>query len=246
MPPDHQGRQDHQSFSRPQDATYPAPGADTIVLVHGLWMGSWVMSAMGMRLRRCGFHTAFFSYPSMSNSLSRNALILSRFVAGLAASRIHFVGHSLGGLLILQMLAEFPEPRVGRVILAGSPYGACSVGTKLSRRGPGRHILGRSMLQWLNQAGAMHTTPDHPYELGVIAGCRSLGAGRLIARLPEPNDGVVTVEETRIRNARDEIVLNVSHSQMLVSAEVARQVCSFLRQGHFLHDKEQEQRGLNL
>jgi pimeloyl-ACP methyl ester carboxylesterase len=200
------------------------------------------MSVMGMRLERCGFQTASFSYPSMSSSLSGNALNLSRFVTGLAASRTHLIGHSLGGLLILQMLAEFPQPRVGRVILAGSPYSACSVGTKLSRRGPGRYILGRSMLQWLDQTGA---TRDHAYEIGVIAGSRSLGAGRLIARLPEPNDGVVTVEETRIPNARDEIVLNVSHSEMLVSAKVARQACSFLRQGHFLHDQEQEQRPLD-
>jgi hypothetical protein len=98
------------------------------------------------------------------------------------------------------------------------------------------------MLQWLDQAGATHPTRNRPYEIGVIAGSRSLGAGRLIARLPEPNDGVVTVEETRIPNARDEIVLNVSHSEMLVSPKVARQACSFFRQGHFLHDQEQEQR----
>ena len=193
-----------------------------------------------MRLRRCGFRTALFSYPSMSNSLSENAAVLARFVAGLAVPRIHFIGHSLGGLLILQMLTEFPEPRVGRVILAGSPYGACSVGTKLSRGGPGRRILGRSILQWLDQAGATHPTREPPYELGVIAGCRSLGAGRLIARLPEPNDGVVTVEETRIPNPRDEIVLNVGHSEMLVSAEVARQACSFFRHGFFLHDRNRE------
>lgn len=212
------------------------------MLVHGLWMGSWVMSLMGKRLRRCGFQPAFFSYPSMSSSLSQNALMLARFTADLTASRIHFIGHSLGGLLILQMLAEFPQPRVGRVILAGSPYGACSTGTKLSRRGPGRYILGRSMLQWLEQAAA---TRAHPYELGVIAGCRSLGAGRLITRLPGPNDGVVTVEETRVPNARDQIVLNVGHSEMLLSAELVRQACAFLRHGRFLHIQEQEQRRLH-
>jgi hypothetical protein len=180
----------------------------------------------------------------MSSSLSRNALLLSRFVEGLAASRVYFIGHSLGGLLVLQMLAEFPQPRVRRVILAGSPYSACSVGTKLSRRSAGRYILGHSMLQWMDQAAVGQTNDDHLYELGVISGRRSLGAGRLITRLPEPNDGVVTVEETRVPNAQDEIVLNVSHSEMLVSAEVVRQACSFLRQGHFLHDQEEEQQGL--
>ena len=75
-----------------------SPVADTVVLVHGLWMGSWVMSIMAMRLRRCGFRTALFSYPSMSNSLSENAAVLARFVAGLAVPRIHFIGHSLGGV----------------------------------------------------------------------------------------------------------------------------------------------------
>jgi len=77
----------------------------TVVLVHGLWMPGWVMVLLGLRLKRCGFRTVIFSYPSMSNSLSQNAHILSDFVAGIASSHIHFVGHSLGGLLIMQMLS---------------------------------------------------------------------------------------------------------------------------------------------
>src|SRR3954464_6278340 len=83
--------------------------AETVVLVHGLWMHGWVMKLLGTRLRSCGFRTVCFSYPSMRASLSQNASVLSRFVERIAAPRIHFIGHSLGGLLILQMLAEFPE-----------------------------------------------------------------------------------------------------------------------------------------
>ncbi len=66
------------------------------------------MRLMELRLRRCGFHSVVFSYPSMRDSLSQNALLLSHFVAGITAPRIHFIGHSLGGLLVLQMLAECP------------------------------------------------------------------------------------------------------------------------------------------
>ncbi|SEL08671.1 esterase/lipase family protein [Nitrosovibrio tenuis] len=208
---------------------------ETVVLVHGLWMHGWVMKLMGLRLGRCGFDTVFFSYPSMRDSLSQNALVLSRFVADIDAPRIHFIGHSLGGLLILQMLNEFPQSRIGRIILAGSPYNASCVATKLSRRDPGRYILGRSMLQWLGQKPPLC---DDQHELGVIAGCRSIGGGKLISRLAVPNDGVVTVEETRISNVNDRIVLDVTHSGMLVSAELARQACSFLRYGHFLHNRE--------
>ena len=153
----------------------------------------------------------------------------------MTASRIHFIGHSLGGLLVLQMLAEFPEQRTGRVVLVGSPYNGSNVATRLSRRGPGRYILGRSMLQWLEQKAPEHHAQ---YELGVIAGRKSIGCGKLISRLPHPNDGVVTVDETRIPDISDQVVLNVSHSGMLLSAGLVLQACSFLRSGHFLHDPE--------
>jgi pimeloyl-ACP methyl ester carboxylesterase len=205
---------------------------ETVVLVHGLWMRGWVMKWMGMRLKGCGFNIRYFSYPSMSGSLSYNASILAHFAENIAAPRIHFIGHSLGGLLILQMLHEFPQNRVGRIILAGSPYNACRVATKLARRSLGRYILGRSMLQWLGQR---LPSSNPAYDIGVIAGCKGIGGGRLISRLASPNDGVVAVEETRIAFARDQIVLDVNHSGMLLSAELARQACTFLRRGYFLH-----------
>ena len=203
---------------------------ETVVLVHGLWMHGWIMKPMGVRLERCGFHAEFFSYPSMRNSLSQNARLLSRFVASLPASRVHFIGHSLGGLLILQMLSEFPDNRTGRVILAGTPYNTSHVAQKLSAVRPGRHILGRSMMQWLGQTPLIC---NGQYQLGLIAGSRSIGAGRLISRFASANDGVVTVKETEVPGVTDRVVLDVTHSGMLLSAELAREACSFLRYGHF-------------
>ena len=210
---------------------------ETVVLVHGLWVRGWIMTLLGLQLRRCGFHTIIFSYPSMRAPLSQNALLLSRFVAAIAAPHIHFVGHSLGGLLLLQMLAEHPEPRAGRVLLMGSPYHASYAASKLARITLGRWLIGRSMRQWLEQKAP--ACPQQ-HEVGSIAGCLSLGIGKLLGGLPYPNDGVVAVEETRLPAASDHVVLNVSHTGMLFSAGVARQVCAFLRQGHFLHYPESE------
>ncbi|HET7061036.1 MAG TPA: alpha/beta hydrolase [Nitrosospira sp.] len=209
--------------------------AETVVLVHGLWMHGLVMRLLGARLERCGFHTVCFSYPSMRSSLSQNASELARFAAKIEAPRIHFIGHSLGGLLILQMLAEFPEIRPGRIILAGSPYNTSCVAEKLSRHRAGRYILGRSMRQWLEQEPPPGAKD---YEIGVIAGAKSIGVGRLISRLATPNDGVVTVGETRIPSTAEQIVLDVTHAQMLLSAELARQACSFLRWGRFTNDRK--------
>lgn len=207
---------------------------ETVVLVHGLWMRGWVMVWLAWRLRRCGFRTVLFSYPSVRCTLSQNALLLSKFVASLDAPRIHFFGHSLGGLVVMEMLATHPDPRTGRVVLAGSPCKPSYAAGKLARSGLGRKLIGHSILQCLAQAGSVC---DERHEVGVIAGCKRLGAGRLIGGVPQPNDGVVALAETVLSGAADRIVLDVCHSCMLLSLRVARQACAFLREGHFLHDE---------
>jgi pimeloyl-ACP methyl ester carboxylesterase len=208
---------------------------ETVVLVHGLWMPAWAMSLLAWRLRRCGFSTAIFAYPSVRNSLAQNALLLSRFVARITVPRVHFVGHSLGGLLVMQLLAEYPQPRTGRVVLAGSPYRGNAVASKLAQRVLGRRLIGNSMGQWLQQQAAPCTDR---YAVGVIAGCRRFGMGALIGDMLRPNDGVVTVEETRVPAASDHIVLAVSHSGMLLSSALARQTCAFLQGGRFLRAED--------
>jgi pimeloyl-ACP methyl ester carboxylesterase len=223
------------SISSGSELSAEAGVKETVVLVHGLWMRGWVMALLGLRLRRCGFHVVAFSYPSVRCSLSQNARRLSRFAAGVPGRRVHFVGHSLGGLVVLQMLAEFPEARSGRVVLLGTPYRTSHAAHGMARVAPGRGLIGRGLGQWLAQT-------SHPSaagrEVGVVAGSRSLGFGRLLGGLPRPNDGVVAVDETRVPGARDHAVLKVSHSGMLVSAAVARQACAFLKDGHFLQDSK--------
>lgn len=198
-------------------------------------MRGWVMAWLGWRLRRCGFQTIYFSYPSVRATLSENAQRLSQFVASLDTPRIHFLGHSLGGLVILHMLAQHPDPRIGRVVLAGCPCRPNYAAAKLARSAWGRGLIGRSVLQSLAQD--YPSCGDRP-EIGVIAGCRPVGAGRLIGGVPQPNDGVVAVDETFLPGARERIVLNVCHTCMLLSGAVARQASAFLRRGHFLHDTE--------
>lgn len=221
------------SFSGEFELPAQAGVEETVVLVHGLWMRGWAMAPLALRLRRCGFRVVAFSYPSVRCSLSQNARRLSRFAADIAGERLHFVGHSLGGLVLLQMLAQCPNPRSGRIVLMGTPYRASHSARKLARSAPGRRLIGRGLTQWLEQTAH----PDASgCEVGVIAGCRSIGFGRLLGGLPRPNDGVVAVDETRVPGMRGHTVLRVSHSGMLLSAAVARQVCAFLRDGHFLQD----------
>ena len=206
-------------------------GGAVTVLVHGLWMHGVVMQVQRYYLARMGFGTVRYSYPSMRLTLSENADRLARFARTLRAQRIHWVGHSLGGLVILRMLEREPALPPGRVVLLGVPYGDGYAQRALAASRLGARLLGRSIAEWV-EINKPDKFPGR--EIGVIAGSLARGLGRLVARgLPRPNDGVVTVAETELAAACDRIVLPVSHSGMLISRRVARQCGAFLRAGKF-------------
>lgn len=206
-------------------------GREVTVLVHGLWMHGVVMQVQRCYLARMGFRAVCYSYPSMRLTLTENAGRLAQFAQSLRAPRIHWVGHSLGGLVILRMLELAPALPPGRVVLLGVPYGDGYAQRALAASRLGARLLGRSIGEWVEIK-----KPDRfpGREIGIIAGSLARGLGRLVARgLPKPNDGVVTVAETELAAARDRIVLPVSHSGMLISRRVARQCGAFLRAGKF-------------
>ncbi|MEK6594031.1 MAG: alpha/beta hydrolase [Pseudomonadota bacterium] len=208
---------------------------ETVVLVHGLWVHGVLMTLMRRRIARGGYHVQSYSYPSMRLTLSANAARLARFCRGLSAQRLHFVGHSMGGLVILKMLEGAADLNIGRIVLAGTPFSDSYAARRMARLPGGRAALGRGMPEWLGSA-----RPDDlgRCEIGVIAGSLGVGLGRLIAPdLPRPNDGVVTVAETRVPAAHDHIVLRVSHTAMLFSPAVARQARAFLKHGAFVREK---------
>jgi pimeloyl-ACP methyl ester carboxylesterase len=208
---------------------------ETVVLVHGLWVHGVAMGLMRRRLARRGYRAHAYSYPSMRLTLAENAERLARYCRDLSAPRLHFVGHSLGGLIILRMLERAPGLPPGRAVLLGSPVAGSLAARRLARLPGGRAALGRSAPEWREAA-----QPDFAAgrEIGVIAGRTPVGIGRLVAPdLPAPSDGVVSVAETRLPLMRDHLVLGVNHFGMLISRAVVRQVCAFLREGAFEHEK---------
>ncbi len=203
--------------------------AEVVVLVHGLWTGGWVWALQARRLARCGFRPVMFSYDSMRCGLTEAARELERFAASLAERPIHFVAHSLGGLVVLRMLEQAPSQRVGRIVLLGTPYAPSLVAQRLGHASWGRMLLGLAMQEWL----AREPAAPGGRELGVLAGCRTVGMGRLVANFESANDGVVAVAETRVPGMADFVLLRVAHTEMLWSREVARQTCQFLQSGRF-------------
>jgi len=203
---------------------------DLVIVVHGLWMHGVACAVLAQRLRHHGFRVETFSYPSVRWAMSDIAARLHDFARRRPAQRLHFVGHSLGGLVILNMLSAWTDLPPGRVVLLGSPCTDCESARQLGARSGGRLVLGRALHGWACEDGE---AVAHRLPVGVIAGTRRIGMGRLFVRLSGPNDGVVTVDETRLPGRAAHRVMPVSHSGMLVSSGVAEQVVCFLREGRF-------------
>ncbi len=209
-----------------------ADKAETVILIHGLWMRGLVLLPHQRWLRAEGFTARRFSYPSWRNGLADNVHLLSRFINETSGAVIHLVAHSLGGLVALKMVSQEPVARIHRVVLLGTPYAGCHCGSTLAAAPGLAALVGRTFEDWYSLPRA---APQLAVEIGVIAGTRPIGFGRLIPGLARPNDGLVAVDETRIAAAMDSIELNVCHSCMLVSRACAGQIASFLRTGRFIH-----------
>lgn len=211
------------------------PQAQTLVLVHGLWMHGVAMRLMQRRLKQCGYDVRPYSYSTVRCDLTENAKLLASYIEALGVRPVHLVGHSMGGLVAIQAAQRLEASLRGRIVVCGTPYTDTFAGRQLERYRGGGRLLGKCMGEWLHQPRAP-LTADAGLDIGVIAGDGGFGMARLIARaLPTPHDGVVTVTETHVPHMRDRIVLAVSHTQMLISREVVRQACLYLANGRFDH-----------
>ncbi len=200
----------------------------SVILVHGLWLPGLAMSPLAGRLTRAGYRCRLFDYTGRELPLAANAERLAQFAR--EVGRAHFVGHSLGGLVVMEALNSDRNLALGRVALLGTPARGCLAARRLASYGFGRWMLGESEALW-REGRAAHWDRAEP--LGIIAGTYPFGLGRTLGRLPGANDGVVCVDEARIEGAAAFTVLPVSHSGMLISARVARSLMTFLETGGF-------------
>lgn len=188
--------------------------------------------------------THAFHYPSVSGAMSDITSRLADRVRGLVsgqaggqasdegADRVHLVGHSLGGIIIYRTLERFPDLPPGRVVFLGTPAVA-------SRAAIGAHdrlrwaakLLGTCVAEELLTARERRWQIQR--DLGIVAGTRRMGLGQYFTRLEGENDGTVSVNEARLPGATAFITQPVSHMGLLLSARVARETGTFLKEGRF-------------
>jgi pimeloyl-ACP methyl ester carboxylesterase len=208
--------------------------SDVVILVHGLWMNGLELSMLGHRLRHeYGYDVRRFSYPTLHGEMAEICRELASFAVESAGdARVHFVGHSLGGVLVYRMLSECGAVGFdGNAVLLGSPLSGCKAARGAARFEMLRPLLGPHILGEI--AGTEPRAWSGSAAIGSIAGTLRMGTGQFFAHFDEDNDGTVAVSETRIPGLADHLVLPHSHIGMLYARDVAAQVAHFLNHGRF-------------
>jgi pimeloyl-ACP methyl ester carboxylesterase len=200
------------------------------VVVHGLWVNGLETFLLRDRLRTAGFDPEPFRYHSMHVSLREAADALAERIRSVGGP-VHVVAHSLGGLVTCEAFTSHPDLPPGRVVLLGVPMRGARAACEIAGRWYGAAMLGPLGIAELARERECAWPPAR--QVGVIAGSRPVGMGRVFSDLPLPNDGTVCVDETAFPGASAQLVLDVSHTGMLLSSAVAAATVQFLQSGSF-------------
>ena len=218
----------------------PDAQRDGVVLLHGIGVGSWTLTKLERTLQRCGFATLNLDYASRKKPLQELAEEIHAPIAEFAqryGGRIHFVAHSMGGLLTRVYLLKHRPARLGHVVMLGTPNRGSEVADLLKDLSLYRAVFGPAGLQLATTERVLADLPRPDYSVGVIAGCRSIAPIASAFVLPRPNDGRVSVASAKLAGMADCIIVRVSHTGLPRHAAVIEQTITFLRNGRFHSDE---------
>lgn len=216
---------------------------DRVILLHGFGGLPVQLSHLAGRLRSAGFATSVIGYPSWRWPIPRIVAHLNGRIGNQDARPLHFVCHSMGGLIARALLARHRPRNLGHVVMLGTPHGGSELADLLFRLGLNGLILNRSgdLLRVARSAATQSLLAMPDYPLGLIAGDRPLVRLPTHRVFPGPHDGKVSVAATYLDGAADHLIMPVAHTAMLYDAAVARQVAHFLDKGRFERPAETQQ-----
>lgn len=214
-----------------------AEGQEYVILLHGLCRSSHSMKPMARALTRAGYHVVNVDYPSRTAAIEE---LSETTLAGIVndcqrhnPTAIHFVTHSMGGLLVRDYLSQHTLPNLGRVVMLAPPNRGSELVDKLGDWWLFQRINGPA-------GGELSTAPDSTpnqlgsvaYPVGVLAGNRSINWINSLL-IPGRDDGKVSVERTKLSGMTSHRVIPASHPFIMRNRSAIRDTLAFLRTGHF-------------
>lgn len=215
------------------DADDPVP-PDMVVLLHGWGRTNWSMMPLELRLEKDGFVVENLHYYSMDQTPQQLLNDVTEKIGEccLEAPRLHFVTHSLGGILVRAFLMESRPANLGRVVMIAPPNKGSEIADWISESELLSWGVGTTALELGTSPDSLpNRLPPADFELGVIAGTGSVNP--LSDMIEGDSDGTVSVASTKLEGMTDFITVPYSHTFIMQVAPVAEQVAAFLRTGRF-------------
>jgi len=209
--------------------------ADAVILLHGLWRSMWAMEPMAKYLHQQGYHTINVPYPSFRKPMEELTKIIHDALRLHGDNRkVHFVTHSLGGVILRKLLNELATDQVGRVVLLAPPNQGSEIIDWCSRCAPMRFSLGPAGMQLASEAIDAPALPDK-VDSAIIMGKQS-AIPFFRKLLDEDNDGIVSVERGKVDGMNEFRVFNADHTFIASDPKVMQMTQHFLRTGKLNED----------
>ncbi|VGO12977.1 hypothetical protein PDESU_01531 [Pontiella desulfatans] len=224
---------------RPTHTCASVREGETVVLLHGLVRSSRAMAKLERELVAEGYTVINHDYPSTSASIE---VLTNDIFTALApriskAQTVHFVTHSMGGIILREHLEHHDLPNLGRVVMLAPPSRGSEVPDKLGRLKPFRWINGPAGNQLGTGANSHPLRLKEPkFELGIIAGDRSINP-ILSLLIPGPDDGKVSLARVKPQTFTDYTQLHATHPCIGRNRKAIEQTKYFLEHGHFKGDR---------
>jgi triacylglycerol lipase len=220
----------------------PGWGEECVVLLHGLARTDRSMKDLATALADAGYTTVNLRYPSREKTIEQLAVEVVpeglRRCREAESNTVHFVTHSMGGILLRYYLSLHPIPEIGRVVMLSPPNQGSAAADAM---------LNNPVYVWFNGPAGLQlgTGPDGiaaslgpvDFPLGIITGNRAAFYDSWLSdMIPGEDDGKVSVARAKVEGMTDFLVLPYAHSFIMEEEEVISQTLHFLRQGMFRRD----------